>query len=142
MPVGDYWCEIDGEDVPICFERKGLGDLFGTMTTGYERFRKNIAKAREFNFKMILLIEGNMREISKGYKHSSFDGESMLKKLATLHVKYDLEYHFFNDRREMARFIEETFLAVLRHWQKTETPHERISVSNGTGSECSSKGSS
>lgn len=119
MPVADYWAELDGEELPICFERKSLGDLYGTMTSGYERFKKNIAKAKEFNLKMILLIEGTMRDCAKGFKHSSFDGGSMLKKLAMLHVKYDLEYHF-GDRRELARRIEETFDAVKRHYKKTK----------------------
>jgi hypothetical protein len=68
--------------------------------------------------------------VAKGYKHSTFDGESMLKKLATLHIKYDLEYHYFNDRREMARFIEETFSAVERNWKSAtkSVRHKKVVV--------------
>lgn len=123
LPFGDYWFWNEYEDgtndtYPITFERKSFGDLFGTMTSGYERFKKEIQKARENNFTLILLIEGSMRTVGKGYEHSQFSGEAMLKKLATLRVKYDLEYHFFNDRREMARFIEEIFLAIARLYRK------------------------
>ena len=42
----------------------------------------------------------------------------MLKKLAMMRVRYDLEVHFFNSRREMARFIEEIYSAVIRNWKK------------------------
>lgn len=130
LPVGDYWVEIDGEEAPIAFERKALGDLFSTMTLGYERFKREIEKAKEFGITLILVIEGTMREVAKGYEHSQFSGDSMLKKLAMLRVRYDLEFHFFGDRREMARYIEEIFLAVARNWKKktggtTDELHER-----------------
>lgn len=118
LPVGDYWCTLDGEELPIAFERKALGDLFGTMTNGYERFKHEMKRANESGITLILVIEGSMRTVGKGYEHSQFSGEAMLKKLATLRVKYDLEYHFFNDRREMARFIEEIFLAIARLYRK------------------------
>jgi len=116
MPVGDYWLEIDGKEVPLCFERKSLGDLFSTMTSGYARFKKELARAKEAGLTVILVIEGSMREVAVGYEYSRFSGDSMLKKLAMLRVRYDLEYHFFNDRREMSRFIEEIFSAVQRNW--------------------------
>jgi ERCC4-type nuclease len=118
LPVGDYWVEIDGREVPICFERKSLGDLFGTMTQGYQRFKRELARAKESKLKVVLLIEGSIREVQGGYKYSKFSGDSMLKKLAMLYVRYDLEHHFFNDRREMARYIEEVFSALRRNWKK------------------------
>jgi len=118
MPWADYWLEVDGIEFPIMFERKGLGDLFGTMTNGYERFKVSMEKAAAMDSHMILLIEGSMEDVWKGYQYSQFDGESMLKKLAMLRVRHDLEYHFFNTRREMARFIEEIFSAVMRNWTK------------------------
>lgn len=120
-PFGDYWIEIDGKEVPFVAERKGLGDLFGTMTHGYERFKKAMVRAKENNFTMVLLVEGSMRDVGKGYEHSQYDGNSMLKKLAMLRVKYDLECHFFNDRREMARWIEEHFSAIARHYKKEKS---------------------
>ena len=125
LPVGDYWCEIDGQEIPVAFERKALGDLFSTMTSGYERFKHEVKRAKDSNITLILVIEGSMREIAKGYKHSQFSGNSRLKKLAMLRVKYDLEFHFFNDRREMARYIEEIFLAIAR-WYKKEKINESV----------------
>ena len=91
LPVGDYGCMVKGEHCPVIFERKSMGDLFGTMTQGYNRFKKMLAKAKELKVKVILLIEKPYHEVLEGYEHSQFKGESMLKKLATLHVRYDLD---------------------------------------------------
>ena len=120
LPVGDYWAELEGKELPLCFERKSLGDLFGTMTHGYERWKNMMDKASQLGLTVILLIEGSLQDIFKGYKHSQFSGESMLKKLAMLRVKHDLEWHCFNNRREMARFIEEFFDAVRRNFSRNE----------------------
>lgn len=124
LPFGDYWNFWRFDDgtektIPICFERKGLGDLFGTMGKGYERFKKEMERAKEAKFHLILIIEGSIRDVNRGYEHSSIKGESMLKKLAMLRVRYDLEVLFFEDRKSMARWIEEVFSAVERNYSKT-----------------------
>lgn len=118
---GDYHCEIPTTEgtytqVPVCFERKGLGDLFGTMGKGYPRFRKELERARESKYHLTLIIEGSIKEVHKGYHHSSISGDTMLKKLAMLRVRYDLEVLFFEDRRSMARWVEEVFDAVHRNY--------------------------
>jgi len=118
LPFADYWISINDKQFPLCFERKGFGDLYGTMTSGYARFKRELELAKENKFSIILLIEGTMREVAGGYHHSKFTGDSMLKKLAMLYVRYGLEYHFFQDRREMARYIEEIFSAVKRNFKQ------------------------
>lgn len=122
LAFGDYGMFIDrGElipvQAPIVFERKGLGDLFGTMGKGYDRFKAEMERAKELKVHMMLTIEGSIQDVWKGYEHSSISGDTMLKKLAMLRVRYDLEVHFFNNRREMARFIEEIFLAIVRNYE-------------------------
>ena len=121
LEFADYSLEIEGTKVPIMFERKSLGDLYGTMGTGYKRFKEEMRKAKEADCHLFLLIEASMQEVWKGYEHSSVSGDSMLKKLAMLRVRYDLEVHFFNGRREMARWIEEIFSAVARNWAKGDS---------------------
>ena len=118
LPVADYWAELSGKEVPICFERKALGDLYGTMTSGYSRFKKELEKAKAFQLKVVLLIEGSLRTVHGGYEYSKFGGDSMLRKLGTLYVRYDLEWHCFEDRRSMAKFIEITFDACRRNYRR------------------------
>lgn len=121
LNFGDYGLFLDLDvptQVPIVMERKGLGDLFGTMGQGYDRFKAEMQRAKAMNSHMMLLVEGSIEDVWRGYEHSSISGDSMLKKLAMLRVRHDLEVHFFNTRREMARFVEEVFLAVVRNYSK------------------------
>ena len=111
LPYGDYfggWEDKSGQFVdffPISFERKGLGDLFGTLGSGMERFRREIARAKEDGFKLIIIIEGCRREVELGYKHSTKSGESVVKTLDTLYVKHDVDHIFCNDRSDMMKII-------------------------------------
>lgn len=116
LPYGDYTAIVHGKPVPIVFERKGFSDLWGTMTSGYPRFKREIERAKEDSIKLVLIVEGSYSDIWNGFERSEFDGESMLKKLATLYMKYDLEYIFCESRRVMARRIADTFLAVERNY--------------------------
>lgn len=123
LPFGDYAGMI-GEDkdhlsqVPICWDRKSLGDLYGTMTHGYDRFKKAMQRAKANNHKMILAVEGTYSLVKQGYSHSEFSGEAMMKKLATLYVKYDLDVWFCETRSVMAQRIVDTLLAVDRVYEK------------------------
>lgn len=120
LEVGDYSAEyLDGERAPIVFERKNLGDLFGTSTSGYKRFKAEIDRAKRLNIKMILAIEGKPSEVVEGYKYSAFDGSSMIKKLCTMWLKYDLVPMFFDSRIMMATFIQEFFEAFGRLYKSS-----------------------
>lgn len=114
LAYGDYTAIVHGKPVPIVFERKGFSDLWGTMTGGYDRFKKEMERAKADDVKLILIIEGTYTDVWNGFDRSQYDGASMLKKLATLFVKYDLEYHFCESRRVMARRIADTFYAIER----------------------------
>ena len=123
LSFGDYSAIVHGNPVPIVFERKGISDLFGTMTIGYERFKKEMQRAKESNMKLILAVEGTYTDVYQGISHSQFSGQSMVKKLAMLQVKYDLETWYCESRRVMARRIVDTFSAVERCWAK-ESPNK------------------
>ena len=118
LAFGDYSAMIDGRQVPICFDRKGIGDLFSTMTHGYERFKREMEKAKKHGHKLILITEGTYSDVLAGYSHSEFSGEAMVKKLAMLAIKYDLEWWACESREVMASRIVDTFSAVGRFWSK------------------------
>lgn len=118
LAYGDYTAIVHGKPVPLIFERKGLGDLFGTMGKGYERFKREMERAKEQNVKLVLIIEGSYSDVWNGYERSQIEGPSMMKKLATLYTRYDLEYIFCESRRVMARRITDTFSAIERGYSK------------------------
>ena len=116
LAYGDYSAIVNGRPTPIVVERKGISDLFGTMTSGYERFKREMERAKESNVTLILATEGTYSDIWEGIPQSQFDGPSMVKKLATLHVKYGLEWWPCESRRVMARRIVDTFSAIERNY--------------------------
>ena len=118
LPYGDYTAIVHECSVPVVVERKGLGDLFGTMTSGYDRFKKEMERAKVSNMKLIIAVEGTYSDVWNGTEHSQFSGESMIKKLAMLQVRHDIETWFCESRRVMARRICDLFWAVERNWGK------------------------
>lgn len=129
LPVGDYAAEFnDGTRPPIMFERKGINDLFGTMGKGYPRFKKELARAKDAGLQLILIIEGTLAEVYAGVPHSTMEGATVVQKLFTLWIRYDLQPVFCASRKEMAAFIREFFYGVGRHYftpGKTPTAYRR-----------------
>lgn len=125
LPFADYWGEWEPGsekagyscEMPVCFERKSIQDLFGTLTAGYERFKREVEKARKNNFKIVLIVEGSLSEVLAGTKYSKVEGKSILKTMFTLWAKYDVFPVFTNNRGEMTRFITETFDAIGRNYE-------------------------
>lgn len=116
LPVGDYSvCFIDGTRPNVIFERKSLGDLLGTLGNGYERFKQEIIKSKELGIKLILIIECPFSKVLKGYEPSQIRGISIIKKLFTLWVRYDIVPVFCKDREEMSKYITEYYLALGRN---------------------------
>ncbi len=109
LKFGDYGAMVGDYQIPVVFERKNLGDLYGSLTFGYDRLRKCFERAEKANFRLIIAIEGTKELVLEGYRHSSRDPESIIKQLETIHRKYGIEYQFFRNRPEMANFITEFF---------------------------------
>lgn len=110
--MGDYGCEFeDGTIVPIYFDRKSIGDLYGTMGKGYRRFKDCISRSQENATTLFLIIEGTLTKVSNGYSRSQIAGKSMVRKLFTLHVKYGVQTIYCKDRAEMSQYITQFFIA-------------------------------
>lgn len=115
ISCGDYGVRFkNGYVPPLFFERKSISDLYGTMGKGYPRFKKELSRAKENDLRLILIIEGTLTKIFKGYKHSTIKGISLIRKLFTLWIKYDLLPVFCRDRAEMSNFICEYYGAIGR----------------------------
>jgi len=115
LPVGDYGCLYsDGFAPPVAFERKSIVDLFSTLTSGHDRFKREIAKAKELNIKLILIVEGSLGKILKGSPYSTIEGIKIFRILLSLWIKYDLSFILCKDREECSQFITEYFLAIGR----------------------------
>jgi len=118
LAYGDYAGLVNGKLAPIIIERKSIGDLFGTMGAGYVRFKREMERAKKDNMTLILAVEGSYTDVWNGYERSQIEGPSMIKKLDTLYVKYDLFTWYCESRRVMARRIVGLFSAIDRAYEE------------------------
>jgi len=110
LKTGDY--SILGFENKIAIERKSLIDLFGTLTHGHERFRKELARAEDFDY-FAIVIDGSLTKcLSKNFKGGSYTkqrGETIIKILCTLSVKYGVRFYFCNNENECRTLIRNLF---------------------------------
>jgi len=63
LPTGDY--SIAGLEDDFCIERKSLSDLYGSLTSGRDRFMRELQRMRAYQFRRLLII-GSEYEIEQG----------------------------------------------------------------------------
>lgn len=115
LNVGDYGCIFeDGYEPPIYFEKKSLTDLWGTLGKQYSRFKKEILRAKEAKVLLIIIIEGTLTKVLKGIERSQRSGDEVCQQLFTLLIRHRVPFVCCSTREEMARWIEEFYLAVGR----------------------------
>jgi len=115
LDVGDYRSIYEnGKQSRIVIERKSIGDLYGTLTKGYGRFRKEIERAREANIYLVICIEGSYTKVGGGYSHSKRPAREIQEQLRTIWVKYGVTHTYCVTRKEMAKYIIDTFIWVGR----------------------------
>lgn len=118
MKVGDYGCLFSPTyQYPVVFERKGKGDLFGSLTQSYERFKRMFLKAEKLNIKIIIAIEGSKEKILQPYPHSARDPESIIKQLETIERKYGVSHIFFPSRISMSNYIVDYYLKKYEEYK-------------------------
>jgi ERCC4-type nuclease len=105
LPYGDYSCHEDGHVCPVFFERKGIGDLFGTMGRGHDRFKREVNRCVKDGNKLVVIIEGSLTEIKAGYEHSRISGDTMVKTLFTMMIKNHIPFVCCTSRFEMETYI-------------------------------------
>lgn len=114
--VGDYTAILaNGYQAKTIFERKAHGDLFGTLTKDYGRFKDEVMRAKDNDIALILIVEGSLSKIMAGFKHSGVKGISIIKTLFTLWIRYGIHPVFCKDREEVSEFIVHYFWAQERH---------------------------
>ena len=118
LPFGDYAAKLDGSNnfLPVFWERKSLADLWGTLTTGMDRFKAEVARAKESNVTLYLGIEASMTDVYKGFDRSDVLGSQIIRTLYTFKTKYGVEPVFCNSRDELKYHVIETYDALDRNY--------------------------
>ena len=97
LKLGDYGAATltNGEQlamIPVFFQRKGLPDLFGTLTNEkrHSLLRDQCLMAIEVRAKLILAIEGTDEDVLNGFAYSDVPGTTVMKAITTMWFRYDL----------------------------------------------------
>ena len=113
LEIGDYQVEFSDGHIPkVTFERKSIGDIFGTLGTGYRRFKKEINRCIEARYNMIIVIEGSYSDVLKGTRYSTLEGITIIRKLITIWIRHGVAYKFCSNRKEMASHITQIFIGL------------------------------
>jgi ERCC4-type nuclease len=104
LKTGDY--SIQGYDDTICFERKSVQDLVGTLIGGHERFLRELERMRSFKAKYILIE--HTPDILYNYcaKHGwQRKFNTIIQSLLAYACHYQCRVRFCKDREDMAEYI-------------------------------------
>lgn len=104
LKTGDY--SIQGYEDRICFERKSVADLVGTLIGGHERFLREMDRMKDFKIKYILVEQSAgavYRYCSKLGWEYKFD--TIMQSLLAYAYHYQVRVRFCKDRDDMAQYI-------------------------------------
>lgn len=104
LKTGDY--SIQGYEDAICFERKSVQDLVGTLIGGHERFLREMERMRSFKAKYILVE--HTPDILYAYcaKHGwGHKFNIIIQSLLAYACHYQVRVRFCKDREDMANYI-------------------------------------
>ena len=128
LKTGDYSL-LDYED-SLCFERKSVQDLVGTLIASHERFLREMERMRTFEKKYILIehtpsIVYNYCK-AHGWQHK-FD--TVIQSLLAYACHYNVRVRFCKDRHDMEKYI----VAKTREFLK-EKGEQKCQKGNDTSS--------
>lgn len=104
LKTGDY--SIQGYEDTICFERKSVQDLVGTLIGGHERFLREMERMKDFEIKYILVEHSP----SIVYHYCNTHGwqnkfDIIIQSLLAYAYHYQVRVRFCKDREDMAKYI-------------------------------------
>jgi len=122
LKFGDYCFSNSKLSMNTYIERKSITDFIGTLSGGYERFTKEIERAKEENAKLVVIVEENMNNclnfkflpyVSKKIRATP---EFIFHNVRALLQEHDnLHFLFVKGRAESSRVIERLFLFASQY---------------------------
>lgn len=107
--VGDYTTKKLLNSFHI--ERKSLQDLYGTLTSGNNRFKYELFRAAYHSIRLEVYIEGTRLDfINKNFpkgKERKFSTDGLDRLIKTFEKKYYLVFHWCGSRQRAKRMVME-----------------------------------
>ena len=95
LATGDY--SLKGLEDVVAVERKSLDDLIGCLSTGRERFERELARSRGLNAFMVC-VESSWEDLVKARYRSRMDPHAAAQSVLSFAVKYRCGFHFAGSR--------------------------------------------
>ena len=103
LTSGDY--SVKGLEHLFAVERKSLDDLCGSVTSGRERFERELHRLRGFAFKRLLIV-GEEKDVLEGNYRSKATPKSILGSLYSFEVRYDIPVVWGGNESNSALLVE------------------------------------
>jgi DNA excision repair protein ERCC-4 len=95
LESGDY--SLPGHDHLVAIERKTLDDLIGCLTTGRERFERELHRLRPYLVKAVV-VEATLEDVARGRYRSGMNAQSALQSILAFMVRYSIPFVFAGTR--------------------------------------------
>lgn len=117
LKFGDYAFSAETDSKTCYVERKSLNDFVGTLSGGFDRFEREIVRAKEANAYLVVLVEDALNDavkfntLDEMYKRGmKITPEYVFHNVRSLIQKYDhLQFLFVKDREEASKMVEKLF---------------------------------
>lgn len=104
LKTGDY--SIVGHEDKICFERKSVPDLVGTLIGGHERFLREMDRMKDYEVKYILVEHTAGTVYRYCERHGwEYKFDTIMQSLLAYAYHYQVRVRFCKDREDMAKYI-------------------------------------
>lgn len=111
LACGDY-CPNNEFFCDLFIERKSLQDLAGTLTSGLERFEREIERAVNLGFYLVVLVECRYSDLENYSPSNSFSrqitGAYLLNKIRKL-MNNNIQFLFSSTRARSSELVEKIF---------------------------------
>ena len=121
LKFGDYAFSHSGHSGNCYFERKSMSDLIGTLSSGYERFCREIERAQAALGYLIIIVEEDLNNalsfntLPHVYK-TKVSPDYIFHNVRKLCQKYKhIQFLFVRGRTESSRVIEKVFISSGLH---------------------------
>ena len=115
LPCGDY--SLAGGEHLVAVERKTIDDLIGCLTSGRERFERELHKGKALDY-FALVVEASLTDLANGKYRSKMNPRSAVQSLLAFSIRYRLPIFFCESRRYGQRITESLLCKYAREIEK------------------------
>jgi len=115
LKTGDY--SLAGYEDRVAFERKSLDDLIGCLTTGRDRFERELARAKGLDL-FAVVVEASMQDVKQGKFRSKVNPHAALQSIIAFQVRYGCQFIWAGTREE-AEYTVHWMLEKFRREQES-----------------------